>query len=291
MTGKTLLSSLLHYKCRQKFYSTTKIKRFVVPDELVPWEVEFPGYDPAYYTATDGKPWADKNIGDVGFQPKWNAQDGDINRQSLTKTYRITQDGYPLNPIGRTGIKGRGLLGRWGPNHAADPIVTRWKRENNGDKEIKMDPTTQKPVLQFIGIQRRDTREWAIPGGMVEGNEVISSTLKREFMEEALNLLEKQDKNPEEVKGFKKEVDKLFEKGEKIFQGYVDDPRNTDNSWMETRVFNFHDNDGSLLDKITLEAGDDAADVRWMDIDNKLNLYASHSKFLQLVAQKHDAHW
>ena len=29
------------------------------------------------------------------------------------------------NPIGRTGMTGRGLLGRWGPNHAADPIVTR----------------------------------------------------------------------------------------------------------------------------------------------------------------------
>ena len=29
------------------------------------------------------------------------------------------------NPIGRTGMAGRGLLGKWGPNHAADPIVTR----------------------------------------------------------------------------------------------------------------------------------------------------------------------
>lgn len=29
------------------------------------------------------------------------------------------------NPIGRTGMIGRGLLGRWGPNHAADPVVTR----------------------------------------------------------------------------------------------------------------------------------------------------------------------
>ena len=30
------------------------------------------------------------------------------------------------NPVGRTGMVGRGLLGRWGPNHAADPIVTRY---------------------------------------------------------------------------------------------------------------------------------------------------------------------
>lgn len=32
---------------------------------------------------------------------------------------------YCRNPLGRTGCKGRGTLGRWGPNHAADPIVTR----------------------------------------------------------------------------------------------------------------------------------------------------------------------
>ena len=32
----------------------------------------------------------------------------------------------PRNPVGRTGITGRGHLWRWGPNHAADPIVTKY---------------------------------------------------------------------------------------------------------------------------------------------------------------------
>ena len=41
-------------------------------------------------------------------------------------------EGAPLNPRGRTGMKGRGLLGKWGPNHAADPIVTRY----NPDTEL-----------------------------------------------------------------------------------------------------------------------------------------------------------
>lgn len=45
-------------------------------------------------------------------------------------------NGYPLNPVGRTGIVGRGVLGRWGPNHAADPIVTRWKKLDDGSMEI-----------------------------------------------------------------------------------------------------------------------------------------------------------
>lgn len=54
-----------------------------------------------------------------------------MNRVSFHGPYEI-RDKYPLNPYGRTGIIGRGLLGRWGPNHAADPIVTKWKRDTNG---------------------------------------------------------------------------------------------------------------------------------------------------------------
>lgn len=30
-----------------------------------------------------------------------------------------------------------------------------------------------------------------------------------------------------------------------VFKGYVDDPRNTDNAWMETVAVNFHDENGT----------------------------------------------
>lgn len=191
-----------------------------------------------------------------------------------------------MNPVGRTGIIGRGLLGRWGPNHAADPIVTRWKRNTTGATVI--DKNTQKPVLQFVAIQRRDSGEWAIPGGMVDPGETISATLKREFMEEAMSLLEKSQEEREEME---KSIKEFFEKGEEIYKGYVDDPRNTDNAWMETVALNFHDDDNSILGKITLTAGDDARNVKWMDINNTLNLYANHSEFIRKTVQKRDAHW
>lgn len=57
-----------------------------------------------------------------------------MNRSSFVGEYQLNEYGVPLNPFGRTGIRGRGLLGRWGPNHAADPIVTRWKRDTNNSK-------------------------------------------------------------------------------------------------------------------------------------------------------------
>ena len=55
---------------------------------------------------------------------------------------------------------GRGLLGKWGPNHAADPIVTRWKRDASGEKVMMKG----KPCLEFVAIRRKDNGEWALPG-------------------------------------------------------------------------------------------------------------------------------
>ncbi|CAK9826394.1 ADP-ribose pyrophosphatase, mitochondrial [Anthophora retusa] len=285
---RSIFSKMIHHKCRQGVYPSSNVKRFEVPETKVSWNVEYVEYEPVEYTAPvlKGKPWADPEISDTSFTPKWNAIDGKVNRKSFMGNYVINKDGYPLNPIGRTGIIGRGLLGRWGPNHAADPIVTRWKQNSSGDTEVNKN--TKKPILQFVTIQRRDSGEWAIPGGMVDPGETVSTTLKREFMEEAMNSL---GKSKEEREKLEKSIKDFFENGEEIYKGYVDDPRNTDNAWMETVALNFHDHDNSVVGKITLIAGDDARNVKWMDIDKSLNLYANHSKFIKKTVQKHNAHW
>ena len=60
----------------------------------------------------------------------FNQIDGAVDRRSFEGHYRVDpSDRLPLNIKGRTGVIGRGLLGKWGPNHAADPIVTTWKRD------------------------------------------------------------------------------------------------------------------------------------------------------------------
>lgn len=148
-----------------------------MPDELVKWSLEWPDYKPPVYTdpATIGKPWADPEEDSEGFRRiRWNSVDGKINRKSYICDYSLSADKphRPLNPIGRTGLSGRGILGKWGPNHAADPIVSRIGDHGH---------------LEFVAIQRRDNGEWAIPGGMVDAGEQVSETLKREFAEEAMN--------------------------------------------------------------------------------------------------------
>lgn len=77
----------------------------------------------------------------------------------------------------------------------------------------------------------------------------------------------------------------------KVFQGYIDDPRNTDNSWMESQAVNYHDDSGKAFDKFTLKAGDDAKHVKWMEVSHDIHLYANHDDMVREVARRLDAFW
>lgn len=278
---------VMHIKARSSIYPGSQTSRFPVPDDKVDWETDWPQYSPVNYTAPVvlKKPvWADPEIGE--FSPQFNTLDGSVDRTSHEGPYRI-ENGKPLNPHGRTGLVGRGLLGRWGPNHAADPIVTRWKRDSAGQHVYHT--TSKLPVLQFVSIKRIDCGEWAIPGGMVDPGERVSQALQREFSEEALNSLQA---SPIEKEKIQKRITELFNSdGLQVYKGYVDDPRNTDNSWMETVAVNFHDESGNSVSELPLQAGDDAGQVSWIDIDSSLTLYASHLQFLEKVAKERKANW
>lgn len=118
------------------------------------------------------------------------------------------------------------ILGHFGPNHAADPIVTRWKRNEQG--EIVIHEKTRKPILQFVCICRKDTNEFAIPGGMVDKKEKVTETLQREFHEETLNFPDMDEHAKHNLSATIKDI---FENGGiKIYCGYVDDPRYLKNS-------------------------------------------------------------
>lgn len=286
----TLLRLSSHYNCRNSVYPSSEVRRFPVGDEQVDWRCPYHEYRPPHYESPNlkNKPWSDPKLGVACFQPQWHQLDGGIDRRSHEKDKYQVLGGVPRNPVGRTGLTGRGLLGRWGPNHAADPVVTRWKREDEPSRSIILHHETNLPILQFCAIQRRDNNQWAIPGGMVDPNEQVTQTLMREFMEETMNSL---DQSPENSESMKRLVIEFFSDGKKFYEGYVDDPRNTDNAWMETVASNFHDETGEIVGKLNLSAGDDAKAVRWMDIDNSLALYASHKHFIEYVAKMRGAHF
>lgn len=260
--------------------------RFDVPDEKVPWKVPFPEYSPVPYTADsvlNNPYWAD-HIDLFALAPSkrllpFNAYDHKqcVDRRSYSGQYRIV-DGLPLNPMGRTGLTGQGNLGRWGPNHGIDSIVSRWKRLESG--EIKQN--NGKPVLEFVAVKRDDSDSWALTGGLLDGGEKPDSDAAcRDFFEKALGATAEFP--------LQQDLKKVFTNGELIYEGYVDDPRNTDNAWIETKAINYHDKDESsnFSFKAGKEKGVDA--VTWLELNSAEVMHSSHSTILQQLAVYHNA--
>jgi len=144
-------------------------------------------------------------------------------RPSFMGSIEFDNAGRPLNPYRTEYMAGdRGRLGKWGPNNAADSVVVA-----NG---------------KILLIRRSDgSGQWALPGGMVDPGEKVSRTARRELLEEA-------------------GIDLGDMAGELLYEGYVDDPRNTRNAWMETTARLFQ------LDYTPQpKAGDDAVEACWFD--------------------------
>jgi ADP-ribose pyrophosphatase len=289
MSASAKLSESLHVNARKSPYGGlpkghVDIIRYPVPDEFVPFDTDYPGYKENVTDFTVAKllgpkrpEFADpEDISEVA--PYFGKYQTMPNGEILNRTgdYVFDEKGYPKNPKGRTGMKGRGRLGRWGENKAADPIVSY----------PVLDVFGQLIAIFFCLITRGDNGELALPGGMLETGDSISNTLKKEFGEEACNT---DEKTPEEKKAIAAEIDELFKNGEEIYKGYVDDPRNTDDAWMVTTCYSFH---SKAFENFKIEAGSDAKAVQWFrfsvnEEENKhIKLYASHSDFIKLAIIK-----
>lgn len=159
--------------------------------------------------------------------------------------------GRPLHPLHESmlndssigAITGKGKYYNWGPNHTADSIIIA------SDIEPKI-----------LLIQRNDTGLWALPGGFIDSDENAVTAAARELYEET--NLDIKDKSPT-----------------LIYQGIVNDPRTTINSWPETTAYLWNIDIPAVIC-----AGDDVEKSAWFTKDNiPDNLFGSHKELIKLA--------
>ncbi|KAJ8392633.1 hypothetical protein AAFF_G00073070 [Aldrovandia affinis] len=222
-----------HVNARHLQYPNSTVKRFPVPEEKVPWEVEFTNYSPRFVETE-------------------KAGGSDINLDKFR------------NPEGRTGMQGKGALRQLGPNQVLDPVLTRWRDDG-------------KSALEFLAVWDKKEGIWAIPGGAVHSEEVLPERLER--------ILGR--KLHEQIKA------KLAGQAEvnKVYKGYVDDYRNTDNAWVETTAFNIHlDRRGLLmadLNRMTENSQDSEERVQWQEVSSRMLASVYQREVLHKVAELH----
>jgi ADP-ribose pyrophosphatase len=182
-----------HTQARGEANTHYKGKRVKMGDYPVSWANNAPSYRPIEFTH-------DKIVLNQGVAQGWAdpPTPHEVADLAQRKTYEGPIDfvaGVPRNPRGRTGLCGRGLLGRWGPNHAADPIVTRYN------------PQTGK--LQLVAMRREDTGQFAVPGGMSKTpGDMWNDRMRSEFETE---VAQDKDDEPLQKQHMKMLLDDLFQ--------------------------------------------------------------------------------
>ncbi|MHC4079779.1 MAG: NUDIX domain-containing protein [Planctomycetota bacterium] len=214
--------------------------------DFAPWSVECPEYEPPYYVHESVLANDPEKVPGGWADPEDFAAVADMARFGGVRN----RDGRerPLNPRGRTGLAGRGLLGRWGPNQAAAALVLRVSDDHQ-----------HADVL--LGAKEQDGKLW-LPKGFVQENEDYSTAIDRILQSETGWCPGVRDDHV-------------------VHEGYFYDPRQTDHAWVEIRaglaVVEFDDAPREFV------PGGDFETVRWMpvDADTVNRMPSAEARFVQ----------
>ncbi|MHC4451313.1 MAG: phosphotransferase [Planctomycetota bacterium] len=211
-----------------------------------PWLLDCESYDPPYYVdpavlesdrtkAVGG--WADPE--DFELVP---AEEG-----RPEPKYR-DERGRARNPHGRTGVAGRGSLGRWGRNLAVAGVVVRPEVDTGG--------------CEILVGRRPETTGLELPEGFV---------LPGENPQNALVRVVEKDTGWEPASAG----------SEVVFEGYTYDPRQTDHAWVESRAYLILAQESDVPD--TFAAPGNYEEVRWSPVDSDVvnRLPARQARFVR----------
>eukprot|EP00049_Salpingoeca_infusionum_P015322 m.296406 g.296406 ORF g.296406 m.296406 type:complete len:1878 (+) comp15856_c0_seq7:340-5973(+) len=211
-----------------ELYPDTAIKRCTV--KASQWTFPHANYNPVTYTSPQVQQAlaADPDIMSESVELAFNTFDDaqKLDRTSTAGTYAVVK-GVPRNPLGRTGIAGRGCLTRWGPNHFTEVLVTRWRRVQMPDGHVQQAFKEKKPVLEVM-LLHQESGQLLLPTAVRTNNVVLPFEVSQ-----ALGGIT--TVNPTAVMPTRDATTaKTLKKGAyALDKAIVRDPRNTDNAWVE----------------------------------------------------------
>ncbi|XP_057302958.1 transient receptor potential cation channel subfamily M member 1-like [Hydractinia symbiolongicarpus] len=252
-----------HVLSRCSRYPCSEIKRVTVDDRFVSWKVPLLDYEPQWYIAPNVLP----GLPEV---------DGEFDKVDHAV-------GLPLNPVGRTGLTGRGLLRSYGPNHITEAIFTRFKDS--------VDPGNDRPQMEVLVIER-DIEEFYLPSDMVtESNKPIDQLPR--ILRELFNSRTLRDHQVSDKRIFSTmaALNAVIRNRIEVFRGYLDDQRNTDNAWIETSVYNYMSDDrgNSFTAFFIPEEKAQKLHLKWVDMNENTPLMNDRIAYLEFVAKIHGA--
>ena len=223
----TLVADDFHLKIRGERPVSYPPRLRVLIDEA-PWGVECPDYTPPYHVDPSV-------LSDAGSDPEEPVAAQGVAAHGSGVVERAEfhdAAGRALNPRGRTGIEGRGLLGRWGSNSMVGAVVVR-TGGTAGELDI---------LLGRAG----ESGELSLPNGFVASREDREIAMARVL---------------EDMTGWRPEPGA----GDVVFDGYSYDARQTDHAWIEiqARLFQFGDGSGSFR----FRPGDHFDEVEWWRLE------------------------
>lgn len=252
----TALFSLTAAYLYESHYPDTQVERAYVSEKKQPWNEQVSDYKPGYYSepclkASD----CDPEIGTEGFNPQFNVVDGDVDRRrppsaifKRPKIYNV-EDGYPINPVGRTGLRGRGSLRRWGPNFLVVYMIERGNEPvEYAIQETNITATSPLPSFPecFMDYPSRDVMSPEIKKAL---RDVLSSKYNSKYVDHFME------------RGLRHKYD--------FWSGYYASQKNTDNAWIELVVYQFADPKYEIFGMADFTPGNNDLHLTWKVINPK----------------------
>jgi ADP-ribose pyrophosphatase len=241
-----LVSDDFHLKIRGERPSSYPHRQRITIDMSL-WRFKCPEYNPPHHVDPSVLENDNTKVANGWADP----EDIGLLKSKFPETIKTDVKGFPLHPRGRTGIAGRGLLGKWGANPAVNAVVIQG---STGD------------TMELLLGKNSDSNFLWLPTGFVLNNQ----DPKKEIHRVILNKF-----------GWMPDMDAGI-----IHQGFSYDPRQTDSAWIDMTSFLFQ----VKREEIPVEFNDDRSfdEVSWWPLTTELikSLNPSQVPFLK-QAEKH----